>query len=421
LKLRLRGDRYPSIPHIPHCAYFAGAIASPSLPIFDTPQFVVFELKIALHPFTRGDRCLYLNNVVVKSSMYINSSLNGVYAIHCKINDFIYVGSAASQRGFYARLWTHLHALRKGTHHSSVLQHHYNKYGEDAFEFHILEFCSPAECVEREQAWLDIRGVGYANKSYNIVPKAASQLGAKRSEEIRQRFSNYWKGRPRGPHSKQRSARIKARLSKRAYIATSPDGIEYTVSILSDFCRQYGLRPTRMRAIARGAGRTHKGWTCRLMNESAEIRQKRLFPPNTRKNYIVTLPTGEEVFVDHLASFCTQHGLHRQSMSRVATNKRSHHKGYKCRHADDASKHRPRRRTYIMTAPDGQELTISNMAAFCKQHGLNDGSMNLIANGKAKSYKGWTCRYADHPQIAQLTPGLETQHLASSSVHGSME
>uniref|UniRef100_UPI0036F412C7 GIY-YIG nuclease family protein n=1 Tax=Trichocoleus desertorum TaxID=1481672 RepID=UPI0036F412C7 len=348
--------------------------------------------------------------------MYTNSSLNGVYAIHCKINDFIYIGSAASQRGFYARLWTHLHALRKGTHHSRVLQGHYNKYGEDAFGFHILEFCSPAECVEREQAWLDIRGVGYANRSYNIAPKAASQLGAKRSEEVRQKFSNYWKGRARGPHSKQRSARIKAGLSKRAYIVTSPDGTEYTVSILSDFCRQYGLRPTRMRAIARGAARTHQGWTCRLVNESADIRQKRLSPPSNCKKYIVTLPTGKEVFVDRLTSFCNEHGLKHQSMGKVANNHRSHHKGYKCRYADEASKQRRKQRTYIATDPDGQEWTISNMVAFCKQHGLRDGSMNLIANGKAKSHKGWTCRYTDQPQLAKLTPGLETQHLASSSV-----
>ncbi|AFY48989.1 hypothetical protein Nos7524_3189 [Nostoc sp. PCC 7524] len=46
------------------------------------------------------------------------------------------------------------------------------------------------------------------------------------------------------------------------YICIDPEGNEYRIRGLSEFCRQYNLNSKRMNAIAVGKGNFHKGWQC---------------------------------------------------------------------------------------------------------------------------------------------------------------
>ncbi len=48
----------------------------------------------------------------------------------------------------------------------------------------------------------------------------------------------------------------------RHYIVTDPDGKEYHVHGLREFCREHGLRNGTMCGIANGLNLTHKGWKC---------------------------------------------------------------------------------------------------------------------------------------------------------------
>jgi group I intron endonuclease len=51
---------------------------------------------------------------------------------------------------------------------------------------------------------------------------------------------------------------------------------------------------------------------------------------------------------------------------------------------------------WIVTQPDGTELTIKNLAEFCRQHDLSFTSMHRVARGKLRQYRnGWLCRKAD--------------------------
>lgn len=59
----------------------------------------------------------------------------GVYLI--RINGSIYIGS--TEQSFVQRKRTHLRELRNKVHFNYKLQQLYDKYGESAFEFHILE------------------------------------------------------------------------------------------------------------------------------------------------------------------------------------------------------------------------------------------------------------------------------------------
>lgn len=65
---------------------------------------------------------------------------SGVYMIKNKINGHRYIGSAANIQGRWS---THIYRLNKNNHHSKYLQHAFNMYGADAFEFLVIEYCFP--------------------------------------------------------------------------------------------------------------------------------------------------------------------------------------------------------------------------------------------------------------------------------------
>lgn len=100
-------------------------------------------------------------------------SNTGIYLIKNIKNNKIYVGSA-SGRGFKSRWVCHKSLLRRNKHHSIHLQRAWNKDGENSFVFIILEYCSPQECINREQFYLDS-----LLPEYNICKIANSRLGIK--------------------------------------------------------------------------------------------------------------------------------------------------------------------------------------------------------------------------------------------------
>lgn len=77
---------------------------------------------------------------------------SGIYAIEHIESKRFYIGSSAA---FYKRKQAHVWKLRAGIHHSTHLQNAWNKYGEDAFEFYLLEECDKENLLIREQAYLD--------------------------------------------------------------------------------------------------------------------------------------------------------------------------------------------------------------------------------------------------------------------------
>ena len=75
---------------------------------------------------------------------------SGIYKIVNKINNKYYLGSS---KDFHVRKLKHFNELRKGKHHNIYLQRAFNKYGEENFEFIVLEECE--NTFEREQELLN--------------------------------------------------------------------------------------------------------------------------------------------------------------------------------------------------------------------------------------------------------------------------
>lgn len=81
-----------------------------------------------------------------------------------------YVGSSARKEG--ARKRQHLTMLRRGKHHSKLLQLAFNKYGESSFEFRVIARCNLAEQFARETYWINL-----LRPRYNMAPVGGSVLG----------------------------------------------------------------------------------------------------------------------------------------------------------------------------------------------------------------------------------------------------
>lgn len=128
----------------------------------------------------------------------------GVYLIKNRVNGKVYVGSSVNLQD---RFRCHKRALNGGFHESRHLQSAWNKYGESAFSFEIVETVG---CVDqllaREQAWIDSLHACDEALGYNICLIAGSPLGVRRTPETKAKLSASAMG-------KQKSSEHRAALS----------------------------------------------------------------------------------------------------------------------------------------------------------------------------------------------------------------
>lgn len=99
--------------------------------------------------------------------------LFGVYRILNSENGKSYIGSG----NVPARFSEHKRSLRKNQHCNNKLQHAWNKHGEEAFSFAVIEYCGRDRCIALEQAWMDRLDV--VASGYNLRPVADSNVGHK--------------------------------------------------------------------------------------------------------------------------------------------------------------------------------------------------------------------------------------------------
>lgn len=132
----------------------------------------------------------------------------GVYSILHAASGKSYVGSAVHLAKRHAQ---HQRMLRAGKHHNVKLQRAWDKYGEGAFVFKVLERVPErADLLKREQAWID--GLDAVAKGFNLTPTAGSILGLKFTDESRQRMSLAATGKPKSPeHVANVAASLKGR------------------------------------------------------------------------------------------------------------------------------------------------------------------------------------------------------------------
>lgn len=129
--------------------------------------------------------------IIHKKEVVFN--LKKVYAIKNKLNEKMYVGSSRQHKD--NRWKAHLKALRNNKHHSDKLQRAWNKYGEENFEYIILEELQNNEDqFDKEQYWID--HYDSFENGYNSAPSANKVIMA---EETKEKIRQSMKGRPLTP------------------------------------------------------------------------------------------------------------------------------------------------------------------------------------------------------------------------------
>lgn len=127
--------------------------------------------------------------------------VSGIYKITNTINGKFYIGSAINLQ---VRRQDHYSTLRRNTHANPHLQRAFNKYGEDAFTFEIIEFILiPEMLTAREQYWFK-KMKPFGRKGYNIAPVAGSCLGKKHTPETREKLRQFHLGRGHTPETREK-------------------------------------------------------------------------------------------------------------------------------------------------------------------------------------------------------------------------
>lgn len=141
---------------------------------------------------------------------------SGIYSILNKLNGKIYVGLTEH---LSSRKSTHFSLLRNNKHFNPHLQSSFNKYGESAFEFNVIEYCDVDKLDECEDWWINYFDTTNPEKGYNL--KTGGFSDHKRNKSTCMKISNSLTGRTFSEeHKKNLSNSKKGIISNR--FGTSP-------------------------------------------------------------------------------------------------------------------------------------------------------------------------------------------------------
>lgn len=116
---------------------------------------------------------------------------SGIYVIANTINGKVYIGKTA--RNIKERWTEHKSKLRNGNHNNHHLQNSWNKYGEKAFKFLVLEYCPVEQLDDREIHHIAV----YKERDmcYNLTDGGDGVTGIVLSEESRLKISETKRGK----------------------------------------------------------------------------------------------------------------------------------------------------------------------------------------------------------------------------------
>src|SRR5262245_19868867 len=95
----------------------------------------------------------------------------------------------------------------------------------------------------------------------------------------------------------------------------------------------------------------------------------------------------------NLAAFCRQHSLDNTHMVAVAHGRICSHRGWTHVRGRAPQNYK----TYAgFVNPNGECVTITNLDEFCRENGLHPVKMRQLKSGQIRRYKGWTWRVEEH-------------------------
>lgn len=294
-----------------------------------------------------------------------NRNKSGIYKIINTKNGKFYIGSA---RFLGRRFSVHKSMLKSGTHDNLHLRRAFERYGENVFEFDVVEYVDDG-LLEKEQYHLDLHFD--SGKCYNM----------NRTVE------------PQSLNDKHR----------KDYLLVDPQNqiVEFKNCLLTDVVLQinkdYGSQVsiTGLHHVIKGKNKSHKKWrtienigySCSRAGEKrkGELHDVKLLSPDGN----VYGP------IQNLKEFCRTHGISNHShMSNLIAGRTRYIFGWSIFTGSFDKPAVKNSKTYDvkLQSPTGDVYgPIINLKAFCREHGLNLSGMQGLINGKKKtnSYKSW--------------------------------
>ena len=110
----------------------------------------------------------------------------GIYSITNKLNNKRYIGQSID---IETRIKRHFRELRRGVHHCHHLQRAFDKYGEDNFDFYIIEKCEESQLLDKEQNYINNIKPEYNLNPITQKPPCTENSRRKQSETRKKLFS----------------------------------------------------------------------------------------------------------------------------------------------------------------------------------------------------------------------------------------
>lgn len=153
----------------------------------------------------------------------------GVYRITNIHTGFSYVGSSCNVKN---RWYQHRFLLKNGTHPSKPLLNAWLQFGQDSFEFAVLELIAEKHLLrDAEQRYLDDLKTYNSNFGFNSYKNSRGPSVGELNDETRVKMSTSHKGKKIGPQSEAHRLAIskakkgkKATLEQRAKMSASRKG-----------------------------------------------------------------------------------------------------------------------------------------------------------------------------------------------------
>jgi group I intron endonuclease len=155
------------------------------------------------------DTTTKIKNELISNEQKDTTIKSGIYKIVNKIDGKYYVGKASDFKNRWA---VHKFGLKRNIHSNIHLQRAWNKYGQDSFEFYIVEYITPImeELKLAEQRYLNIAKTDSLNV-YNMSFVSGinnGMLGRTASPETRQKMKFAHKGTRGLKHSIETKLKI---------------------------------------------------------------------------------------------------------------------------------------------------------------------------------------------------------------------
>lgn len=244
-----------------------------------------------------------------------------IYKITCVATDDFYVGSAVKPK---RRRWEHWDALKKNRHHCVALQTAWDEYGEDAFEFEIIEE------VEDESKLLGIEDTYLARYAgnpdcYNTA--LSTQIPCSSQREVREKIAQSLKEHyAENEHPRQGKKHTPETLAKIAANRTPPSGenhYRYGKTVSEEVRKKIG---DTQRGKPKGPGRTvstegmakiraaaeaghYSHWEGRKHSEESKLKMS--------KQIVVVYPDGTSMLYNSITELRNETGLKPATINRA--------------------------------------------------------------------------------------------------------